>query len=234
MPLPWGGFTGALAIIFGAVGAYSWFDPEDEPTVRMVIPLYVVAVYWVLAALFNVHSFVITSRRIWDIVWPVPVRFPRWTKRSNVRHCYLRNTVICEEGTELENDYTAGVETIAGRQIDVSGPHKTSDEAIQVAMETASILNQEPGGRMIEVCHVVLSPTRTQIIRTVLVVLFWLVLCIAAILVGAVWEEEHRLRRIADPFCCRPKSLALSSAPSFGSRFQSGFERLSSKGGSRC
>ena len=50
MALPWGGIGMALALVFAAVGVYSIIMyPEDEPSVRVAIPMYVLALYWVVA-----------------------------------------------------------------------------------------------------------------------------------------------------------------------------------------
>ncbi|MEP7364599.1 MAG: hypothetical protein ABI972_15190 [Acidobacteriota bacterium] len=191
IPLPWGVFGVVLAFIFGGIGAYSWLYPEDGPTVRMAIPLYAVALYWVFVCLINRRTAVITPRSLWEIVWPLPVQLPRSTQRGDIRHCYLRNVTTFDDGVKLETYYTAGVETMGGRQIDVSSPHETEEEAAQIARHIAGVLNAESGGPMIKVVWVEQLPTRTEVIRKLLLALFWLAVCIAAIFAGAAWEQEY-------------------------------------------
>lgn len=190
LPLPWGVYGIVLAIVFGGVGVYGWLHPEDGPTVRMVIPLYGVACYWVVACLANRRTVVITPRRLWEVVWPVPVRLPRWTQRASVRHCYLRKVEVYDEGTELERHYAAGVETVGGRQIDVSSYHPREEDATRIAVAAAKILG-------VDTFEVRQLPTVTERFRRLLLGLFWLAVSLGAIWCGAAWEEEHRLQRAA-------------------------------------
>lgn len=120
----------------------------------MVISLYLLSAYWVLAALCNIRTTVITARDVRDIVWPVPVHVPRLTKRAALRQCFLRGVDITDDGYVLESYIMVGVETMVGLQIEISGPHKTEPRAMRIATEIANVPNQLPGNRPIEICSI--------------------------------------------------------------------------------
>lgn len=195
LPVPWGVYGIILALLFGGIGAYFWLHPEDGPTVLMVVPLYAISVYMVLAAVCNVYQAVVTPHRIWEFVWPFPVRLPRATSRDRIRHCYLRNVNISDDTAEWENHYYAGVETVEGWQIELSGPHQSAEHALQMAYRVADVLNEAPGPNQISVVRVPQLRSRGEAIRIVLICLFWLALSIYGVFLGADWDEEYRRKR---------------------------------------
>jgi len=188
LSLPYSIFGIILAVIFGAIAVISWRNPEESPSVRMVIPIYLFSVYWVLVALCNIRTAVIATHEVRDIVWPFPVHIPRRTKRSAIRHCFVRGVTIMDEGTVLEDYNMVGVETLAGLQIDLSGPHNSIEEATQAAAEIAGILN-------IEIRDVSQTPTRREIFSRLLRLAFWAVIGFSTLFLGFEWEEVHHRTR---------------------------------------
>ncbi len=188
LSIPYGVYGIILAVIFGAIAVISWLNPEDGPSVRMVIPMYLFSVYWVLVALFNIRTVVITPQEVRDIVWPFPVHIPRRTKRSAIRHCFVRGVTLMDEGTVLETYNMVGIETLAGLQIDVSGPHDAIHEATQAAAEIAGILN-------IEIRDVPHSPTRRELVSRMLRMSFWITIGFYSLYLGISWEESHQRTR---------------------------------------
>jgi hypothetical protein len=195
LPVPYGVFGVVLALLFGSIAVYSWYYTDDEPTVLVVLPLFGVSLYMVAAAACNIYTAVITPKRVWEYVFPFPIRLPRQLPREKIRCCYLRNVVIADNGTELESHYYAGVESLAGRQIDASGPHKTEEEALVVAHRIASVLNQEPGREPLAIVAVEQIRTRAEAIRIIGIGLCWLVVSVAAIFLGVMWDSSFTKRR---------------------------------------
>lgn len=191
LPIPWGVYGSVLAVIFCGIGVYALLHPEDGPSVRLAIPLYVVAVYWVVACLVNRRTAGVKPQGIWVLVWPVPVLLPRRISREKIRHCYVRRVSVIDEGTELETHFSTRVETLAGHLIGVCDYQKTEADAAGVAQEVAGILNQAPGGKRIEIFEVGQSPTRAEAWRIVLRGLFWLMILLVAIFLGALWDLEY-------------------------------------------
>jgi hypothetical protein len=167
--------------------------PEDEPSVRVVIPMYALGLYWVFALLCNKRTAAVTPKGVRVSIWPFIVRFPRRVKYERIRHCYIRQVDTYDDGTVLERYYSAGIETLQGEQVDLSSPHNTADEAMHVANQVAHVLNQQPGRTHVQVREVAQVPERREILWTLLLLGFWLALFIASIFVGFEWEEE-RLR----------------------------------------
>jgi hypothetical protein len=195
LPLPYAAFGVVLALIFGSIGVFSWLHPEDGPTVLMAVPLFGIALYAVAAAVCNIYTAVITPKRVWEYVLPFPIRLPRQLAREKIRYCYLRNVVIADHSTELESYYYAGVQSLEGRQIDASGPHKTEEEALVVAHRIAGVLNQEPGREPLAVVEVEQIRTRGEAIRIIGIGLFWMAMSVASVFLGAAWDEQYRKRR---------------------------------------
>ena len=187
----WGLFGWILAFIFGGIGAYcATAYPEDRPSVRVVVPMYGLAVYWVLACAFNRRTAVVTpdAVRVW--IWPFPVNLPRRIRRDTMRLCFVRETSTYDDTSQLEVYYTAGVQTTAGDQVDVSGPHETAEEAAAAAHEIARVLNAIPGRTALGVRQVPQFPPMGHVRRVLVLAFLWLSLFIAAILLGFQWEER--------------------------------------------
>jgi len=204
LSLPYSIFGIILAVIFGAIAVISWLQQEDGPSVRMAIPLYLFSIYWVLVALCNIRSVAITAHGVRDIVWPFPVHIPRRTKRSAIRHCFVRGVTTTDEGTVLETYNMVGVETLAGLQIDLSGPHNSVLEETEVATEIARILN-------IEIRRVPQIPTRREIVSRLLRISFWAIIGFFTLFLGFEWEEVHQRRRNSGIFV--PLNLCPQSTP---------------------
>jgi len=123
-------------------------------------------------------------------VWPFVVRPPGRLPRHKIRRCYYRNVSTYDEGTLLESYFAAGVESWDGRRIEISAPHDTAAQAIEVAHRAAAVLNLATGQNPVPVEEVDQIPGIAEVRFILLLMTFWLALFIAAILLGAAWEEQ--------------------------------------------
>ena len=210
LSIPYGVFGSILAIVFGAIAVEAWIHPEDGPSIRMVIPMYLFSVYWVIVSLCNIRTAILTPHHVRDIVWPFPVHLPRLTNRTNIRHCFIRGVTITDEDAILETYNMVGVETLAGLQIDLSGPHATLDQATTAATEVANILK-------LEIVHVSQTPTRRELVSRLLRLAFWATIGFSSLYLGFVWEEnfqrsKHISRNCDIVLACDAPSSRSSSA----------------------
>ena len=91
MALPWGGILLAIAVFLAAAGIYgNSYYPDEKPTVRVIVPMYGLFLYVILALLFNWRTLVVTPKGLSVTVWPFVVRPPRRLKREKILHCYIR------------------------------------------------------------------------------------------------------------------------------------------------
>lgn len=155
LPLPAALAGLVVAAILGAAVSLSILHPEEEPTVRLFLPLYFFSLYWVLAALVNRHTVDISPEGVRDTVGPLPVRLPRTTSRQGIRRCYVRTVIFSHRnGTERTRHFMAGFETTNDHQFDLSGPHPTEAAALQSAYEFTVLFNQSPGLPPLEIRRV--------------------------------------------------------------------------------
>ena len=188
MSWPWGIFGLVFAVIFGCVGLYSLkVYPHERPSAWLAAPMYWLAVYWVIALLFNRRTAVAGPDGVRVLVWPFFVRLPQRAGREQIRSCFVCRVGIADDETLLETYYTAGVETRGGKDIEM-GVFATVAEAERMAGEMAAALNRASGRAPVGV--VFLEEMRGQVAGKVMMVLFWLALFIGAIIAGAVWEER--------------------------------------------
>ena len=192
MALPWGVCLLAIALVMAAAGLYgNIYYPDEKPSVRVIVPMFGLFLYLVLALLFNWRTSTVTPKGLSVSVWPFPVRPPRRLTRDKIRHCYIRNVRIYDEdGTVVESYYSTGVESALGEQTDISYPYNTAAEAAQFATRMASELNRLPGRIPIEVRKVKPLPETAEAGLILVVIGVWLALFIAAIFVGIEWEER--------------------------------------------
>lgn len=191
MSLPWGVITLVIFLVLLVVGVISEVKhPDERPSVHLVIPAFALYGYVVLALLVNWRTTVVQPDGLSVSVWPLWVRPPRSLARDEIRHCFFRNVAIYDEGTLLESYYAAGVEAVDGQQIEFSAPHDTLEAAFGAANQIADVLNRKPGQERIEVREVGQIPERMEIMSTILLMVFWLALFLAAIFLGVVWESR--------------------------------------------
>lgn len=189
MALPWGVYLLVIALVLAATGIYSNIHyPDEKPSVRLAVPAFGLVLYVIFALLFNWSTCVVTPKGLTVNVWPLIVRPPRRFKRDKIRFCFIRKVSTIDDGTLLESYFSVGVESIKGLQVEISYPHNSAGEAMQLANQVASKLNQLPGARLIEVQEVEQLKMTAEVLATLALIGFWLVLFIAAILAGFEWE----------------------------------------------
>jgi hypothetical protein len=191
MPLPWGVFIGAFMLVLTWIGVYSSiYYPDDKPSLRVFLPFYGVGVYLAIALLVNWRTVVVTPAGLSVSVWPFLIRMPRRLRRDQIRYCYIRKVDIYDEGDHLETYYSAGVQSLAGEQIDASTPHSTAEGANVAARQIASILNQFNAGPPLEVWEVQQLPEPREVLAILTLMAVWLAIAIAAVFIGFEWEER--------------------------------------------
>lgn len=182
MSWPWGIFGLVFAVIFGGVGLYSLrVYPNDRPSAWLAVPMYALAVYWVIALLCNQRTAVAGPQGVRVLVWPIFVRLPQRVRRENVRGCFVCRVGISDDGTLLETYYTAGVETRGGRDLEM-GVFATAAEAERMAGQVAAALGGAPLGVL------TIQEMRGQVVGKLMMAGFWLTLFIGAVFLGAAWE----------------------------------------------
>lgn len=201
LAIPWGAFGLIFAVVFGGIAWMSLQQPQENPSVRLAIPLYLFACYFVAAALINRRSAILTPEGVRVIIWPLPIRIPERSRRNAIRHCYLKKVVVLDDGTELEHYYMAGIETANDQQIDLTGPHKTEPEAIESAKTITAILNQAPGNPPLEIRWIPNHPPPRRVLSVLLLVGFWLAVALYTIYLGVQWEEAWQKARRAATAC---------------------------------
>lgn len=191
MSWPWGVFGLVIAGIMAGVGVYSLIQyPEEKPSVRVAIPMFALALYWVFALLCNQRTAAVgASLGVRVVVWPLFVRPPHRVKRSDIRHCYVREVEIHDEGTLLERHYEAGVERRNGEHVCIL-ERCTAEEAERVAGQVAAVLNEAVGYAPVAVQEV--GKTARSIWGILALTGVWLALFLGAIFVGVAWETAPR------------------------------------------
>ena len=193
MALPWGVFCLIIAAVMGVGGAYSAvYYPQEKPSVRVVIPAYGLALYWVFALLANRRTVTVEPDGLRVSIWPFVVRLPQRVRRKDVRFCYIRRIDVSDDETLLERHYAVGVETFGGEQIEISSPHGTAEDAVSLANRIAHTLNGSPGPAPVEVREIDQILGTTEALWVIARASFWLALFIAAIFAGFAWEESEQ------------------------------------------
>jgi hypothetical protein len=197
MSLPLGVFCMGFSLLMMANGIYSLvYFPDEEPSVRVAIPLFGLGLYWAFALLCNRRTTSASANGVRVSVWPFFVRPARRLKREQIRHGYIRQVNITDERTLLERYYTIGVETHAGEQLDLSTPHFVYQNAWEMSQQMVRVLNQAAGHQPLSVVLVAQIPPRKEVILTLVLAGVWLAIFIGSIFVGFAWEEERvRLRK---------------------------------------
>src|SRR6185295_8376332 len=110
--------------------------------VRVFIPSYLLASYWLIATVVNMRTVVLSTKGLSVTVWPIPVRKRFRFERAQIRCCYTRYvTLVDEDGVERHSFYMAGVETWTGFQVNLYGPFESYEPAVQAARELADVVN---------------------------------------------------------------------------------------------
>jgi alkylated DNA nucleotide flippase Atl1 len=169
----------AYAVVLAVV------DPaKGGEGIRLFLPLFGIFTYWVLAVTLNMRTAVVTPTGVSVRLLPFPIGNGQKIKRADIAVCYCRHIVEYEDDQEIENFYTAGVETTKGQQIDVYIPIATAAESHRAAYEIGRILNANPAERPIPVHTVVRAAHDATFLRQALA---WSGILIVAVLVGAFW-----------------------------------------------
>ena len=164
-------------------------DPKSGGEgIRIVIPLFAILSYWVLALVANFRTAVVKPSGVRVSMFPFPVGTGQWVNRADVAVCYARHIVEYHRGVEIENFFTAGIQTGKGQQIDVYVKLKTAADALQFAHDIGRVLNANPAERPIDVRTVPRAATDSTFR---LLGLAWLAATFLAVLLGAAWELKY-------------------------------------------
>lgn len=188
MSWPWGIIGIGIAAIMAGIGIYSLLAyPDEKPSVRLAIPMYALALYWVFALLCNQRSVVITAAGVRVVIWPFFVSLPRWIPRGTIQHCYIRFVETTDEGAVLEYYYSVGVEARNGAQTELF-IFQTLEPAEELANRLALELNRAAAHPPVQVFLVKQSYKR--VVDVLLFAGFWLALFLASIFAGYLWETS--------------------------------------------
>ncbi|HYP05408.1 MAG TPA: hypothetical protein VER03_04165 [Bryobacteraceae bacterium] len=156
---------------------------SEAAGLRVFIPVVAIGSYLGLAVVLNVRMVEVTPTgvRIWN--GPVPIGASVNTAREEIRVCYARYIVTMHKGSVADRFYTAGVETHAGRQIDIYRRFKNPDKALEAAERVAGVLNY---GAVTQIPAGLENQKRDYSHRPK--VLAWGALFICAVIMGAIWE----------------------------------------------
>lgn len=182
-----------LRLLMLAIGGFfGWVEwvgvTSQSPTAHpyITLPLYVVYVYWTLAALVNRQ--VVEVRAGVFRKWTGPLPMERWERveRDQIRRCYFFRVLVTpdEGGEPFAITFTSGVETRQGRQI-VVDEHKTLAVAQERASLMAAALNEGATGELVEVSEL-FEPKDDPLLKRL--TWLWVGICAVALVMGLVWE----------------------------------------------
>jgi len=178
-------FGGLYAPLAYAVGLAIIDPARGGEGIRIFIPMFSIFSYWVLALVFNFRTAVVDPKGIRVTLFPFPAGNGESVKRADIRACYMRHIIEYEDGAEIENFYTAGVETRKGQQIDIYAQLDTESEASQAAYDIRDVLNANPADLPIPVHTVDRTPVDSKFARMAFI---WCGLLLLAVFVGIYWE----------------------------------------------
>ena len=125
---PWwvAALFGILYLPLGYAVILAIVDPaKGGEGIRIFLPMFSIFTYWVLALVLNMRTAVVTPAGVSVRLLPFPIGNGQKIKRADIAVCYCRHIIEYEDGQEIENFHTAGVETKTGQQIDVYIPIET-------------------------------------------------------------------------------------------------------------
>jgi len=184
---PWwvAALFGILYLPLGYAVILAIVDPaKGGEGIRIFLPMFSIFTYWVLALVLNMRTAVVTPAGVSVRLLPFPIGNGQKIKRADIAVCYCRHIIEYEDGQEIENFHTAGVETTTGQQIDVYIPIETEAESHQAAFEIGRVLNANPADRPIPVYTVIRDRHDPTFKRQALA---WCGLLLVSVLIGAFW-----------------------------------------------
>ena len=180
------GILGGGVTVFGVVIAIGLSQTPAIGGMRLIAPMYAVAGYWMLT-LCNRRTVVVDATGVRVTFGPVPAVRGYFVPRKEIAFCYARDTVAnYEEGAVPDGTYFAiGVETRAGQRLHFYSRDAGKETALAAAREISQIFNANPAEPRIEARLVTAGYVEATVKREFV---FWGVLALAAIALGAFWE----------------------------------------------
>lgn len=187
--LHWGFSLVAAGLLWGSflvVGSSLLLPEQWGAGIRIVIPLFALVAWWLLAAAVNFRTITINPNGLFISVWPFPVQWPRRFPRTSLRCCYCREIPNqTADGAPAAAFYMSGVESTSGFQLDLNGPFSSRDQAISSAQKISQFLNSGTTAAPIPVEQ---RPYTLYAPGTLRRFLIWLAAFLIAIAIGAAWE----------------------------------------------
>lgn len=158
---------------------------------RLLIPAYVLLGWWAIPAAVNARVITAGPEGVRAANGPIPKGRTVWAARRDIRCCTVRTQYALfrsrasGEMARVAN-YTAGVETWEGKQLDIAYPYLDHREAAEAAARLAEALNQNRALARIPVQEARYAPHEEGNWRRR--VLAWTGAFLGAILAGAAWE----------------------------------------------
>ena len=180
----------AAAIIVLIFAPIIWLTLRDPAAygegVRIFIPPFCLFLYLALALALNYRVSTVSPASVLVSVLPIPMRGSIKVCRNDIRLTYARMNIVRDEDLkEISRNYSAGVETTQGRQVDITGPQPTLEMALERAEDIARILN---AGQQPHAIPAVEAPAKPEAPVTKATLLLWTFAFMALVLIGGVWE----------------------------------------------
>lgn len=183
----WAAAVGTIVLLigFGALIIVTLRDPEEMGEgIRILIPPFLVMLYPAMAVIANYKTIQIRPEGVRITVAPFPTKFNVFIPRDKVSLIYARLAADGGEDAGYVKLFTAGIESAKGQQFDISEGYPSVEPAWEQARAIAAILNASNSKPPIPIEFAQTKRDFTFVRR----LLTWLVVVIAAILLGAYWE----------------------------------------------
>ena len=180
----------AAAILVLIFAPLIWLTLRDPAAygegIRIIIPPFCLFLYLALALALNYRVATVTPASILVSVLPIPMLRSIKIDRNDIRLAYARLNIVRDEDLkEISRNYSAGVETTQGRQIDITGSQPTSKLALERAEDIARVLN---AGQHSHPIPAVEAPAKPESPVAKATLLLWTFAFMALVLVGGAWE----------------------------------------------
>ena len=180
--------AGIVVAIFAPI---IWVTLKDPATfgegIRMIVPPFFLFLYMAVALALNHRIATVRPDSIHVSVLPVPMRRSITVNRNDIRHTYARTVIVRgEDSIECDRHYTAGVETMQGRQVDVTGPQPTLKMALERAEDFTRILNAGQHSHAIQAKEAEAKPDGSHYKP---LMLMWLAGFSVMLMIGIAWES---------------------------------------------
>jgi hypothetical protein len=173
-------------VVVGAVFAIGISESPPLPVVRLIAPIYAVASYWMLTYC-NRRTVVVGPTGVRVTYGPIPNVGGQWIPRAQIAACYARDSAANYDEGEVPNGtyFAIGIETRSGQRLHLYSRDADKQTALAAAAAVSHVFHANPAEPPIEVRLVPAGHDNPTLRREFV---FWGVLALAAVALGAFWE----------------------------------------------